>query len=623
MSQAQPLPEEKKNSNNNIQETTSSTTPNPSFKLNAQAPEFVPRSHAQMPISGYFYPFFQILGGAGASDWFYVGDQDPSSCLISTNNVALPTCSKNVLTHDLQQKIVKQVEYQFSDMSLLANESFLKQMNKDPEGYVPISIIASTKKVKSLTRNIHLLTQALRSSSKLVLSADGKKVKRKIPFTDKEKEELQSRTVVVENLPEDHSHENLLKIFSVVGSVKTIRICHPQESNSPRPKGDLFISNKIHALVEYETPYIAEKAVEKLKDDRNWRKGMRVRLLLRCSPRSVLKSKRLEFDGFLEDNEILNSESAEDSSHPNNTDYLVLQTNIEENGALGLKKGWGRGRGGKGRGRGLLALPCQPSSPVVGCDGSVLLDDTEEMKGEKNAGPNRNSLRGFEVIDSIKAELEAYCPSTVSCADILALAARDAVLLAGGPFWGVGLGRPDSLTASEDAANQQIPSPFEPLPNITAKFTSKGLDLKDVVVLSGGHTIGFAQCFTFKGRLFNFQGTGRADPALSSNTKLLSNLRSMCPDQDASDTNLAPLDGATTFKFDNAYYANLLGNSGLLLSDHALVSDSATLPLVRYYTNNRFAFNNDFSASMLKLSSLGVLTGHNNGQIRLKCGSVN
>lgn len=118
MSQAQPLPEEEKTNSsniNNIQETSTTTMPNPAFKLNAQAPEFVPRSHTtttttQMPpISGYFYPFFQILGGAGASDWFYVGDQDPSSCLISANNVGLATCSKNVLTHDLQQKIVKQV----------------------------------------------------------------------------------------------------------------------------------------------------------------------------------------------------------------------------------------------------------------------------------------------------------------------------------------------------------------------------------------------------------------------------------------------------------------------------------------------------------------------------------
>ncbi|CAL0312107.1 unnamed protein product [Lupinus luteus] len=371
---AQAQPEDKIHESSH--DTQNHETTNSSFKFNVQAPEFVPRSHTQMPMSGYFYPCFQILGGSADSDWFYVGDQDPTTCLIPAPNVSLPNSSKNTnsLTPDLQQKIVKQVEYQFSDMSLLANESFQKQINKDPEGYVPITLVASTKKIKSLISNIHLLTQAIRSSSKLVLSADGKKVKRKHPFTEKEKEYLQSRTVVAENLPDDHSHQNLQKIFSVIGSVKTIRICHPQESNSSRPKGDIFISNKVHALVEYETLDIAEKAAEKLNDERNWRKGMRVRLLLRCSPRSVLKSRKSDFDGYLDDDDIPNSESAEDSSHPNNTESNA-ETNVEEN-SVGTKKGWARGRG-KGRGRtqshvghGLLAPSSQQNS-LVPCEAST------------------------------------------------------------------------------------------------------------------------------------------------------------------------------------------------------------------------------------------------------------
>lgn len=59
----------------------------------------------------------------------------------------------------------------------------------------------------------------------------------------------------------------------------------------------------------------------------------------------------------------------------------------------------------------------------------MLLDDTSTFTGEKNANPNRNSARGFEVIDKVKADVEKACPATVSCADILTLAVREAVCL--------------------------------------------------------------------------------------------------------------------------------------------------------------------------------------------------
>ncbi|RXI08740.1 hypothetical protein DVH24_022884 [Malus domestica] len=65
---------------------------------------------------------------------------------------------------------------------------------------------------------------------------------------------------------------------------------------------------------------------------------------------------------------------------------------------------------------------------VNGCDASVLLDDTSSFVGEKTAAPNNNSIRGFEVVDQIKAKLEKACPGVVSCADLLALAARDSTV---------------------------------------------------------------------------------------------------------------------------------------------------------------------------------------------------
>lgn len=63
---------------------------------------------------------------------------------------------------------------------------------------------------------------------------------------------------------------------------------------------------------------------------------------------------------------------------------------------------------------------------LQGCDGSVLLNSTANSSAEKDAIPNQ-TLRSFDVIDDIKAKVEDACPGVVSCADILALAARDSV----------------------------------------------------------------------------------------------------------------------------------------------------------------------------------------------------
>jgi peroxidase len=257
---------------------------------------------------------------------------------------------------------------------------------------------------------------------------------------------------------------------------------------------------------------------------------------------------------------------------------------------------------------------------VNGCDGSILLDNTDFFVGEKNALPNRNSIRGFEVIDYIKADVERACPSIVSCADILTLAAREAVVLAGGPYWPVYLGRKDGLTASEQAANEQIPSPFEPLDTIAAKFARYNLDLKDVVVLSGAHTIGFAHCLTFKPRLFDFNGSGKPDPTLD--VSLLSNLQTTCPMDETNSKLLAPLDVETVYRFDNTYYKNLMTKKGLLESDQALLNDPRTSGMVQYYSMYPYVYYKEFAASMVKLGNIGVLTGQN-GQIRMKCGSVN
>ncbi|KAK6793443.1 hypothetical protein RDI58_006896 [Solanum bulbocastanum] len=257
---------------------------------------------------------------------------------------------------------------------------------------------------------------------------------------------------------------------------------------------------------------------------------------------------------------------------------------------------------------------------VKGCDASLLLDSSGTIISEKLSNTNRNSARGFEVIDEIKSALEMECPQTVSCADILALAARDSTVLAGGPSWEVPLGRRDSRDASISGSNNNIPAPNNTFNTILTKFNLKGLDLVDLVVLSGSHTIGNARCTSFKQRLYNQSGNNLPDYTLDQS--YAAQLSTMCP-KFGGDQNLFFLDYVTPTKFDNNYYKNLLASRGLLNSDQILVTkNQATLELVKLYADNNEIFFEQFAKSMVKMGNISPLTGYK-GEIRKNCRYMN
>ncbi|KAL6894664.1 hypothetical protein ACP4OV_008762 [Aristida adscensionis] len=253
---------------------------------------------------------------------------------------------------------------------------------------------------------------------------------------------------------------------------------------------------------------------------------------------------------------------------------------------------------------------------VQGCDASVLLDDTASFSGEKGAGPNAGSLRGFKVIDNIKTTLEVLCPQTVSCADILAVAARDSVAQLGGPYWTVLLGRRDSTTASASLANSDLPGPTSDLNGLLNAFSNKGLSTTDMVALSGAHTVGQAQCKNFRARIYN-------DTDIDAS--LAASLRAGCPPAGGgNDGDLEPLDASSPDAFDSGYYGGLLSQRGLLHSDQALFAGGggATDDLVKAYVSNGNQFGSDFAAAMVKMGNISPLTG-TDGEIRVNCRSVN
>jgi peroxidase len=253
---------------------------------------------------------------------------------------------------------------------------------------------------------------------------------------------------------------------------------------------------------------------------------------------------------------------------------------------------------------------------VRGCDGSVLLNSTTSTKAEKDAIPNL-SLRGFQVIDAAKAAVEKICPGVVSCADILALVARDGVHMLGGPFWNVPTGRRDGLVSIANEALTKLPPPFGNFSRLTSIFAAIGLDVKDLVVLSGAHTIGISHCSSFTNRLYNFTGKGDMDPSLDK--FYAAQLKIKCKPGDS--TTIVQMDPGSSKTFDTQYYVNLKKRRGLFQSDAALLTNNEA----QAYVNTELqgsSFFSDFARSMEKMGKIGVLTG-SAGQIRGRCAFTN
>ncbi|KAK9071031.1 hypothetical protein SSX86_009599 [Deinandra increscens subsp. villosa] len=251
---------------------------------------------------------------------------------------------------------------------------------------------------------------------------------------------------------------------------------------------------------------------------------------------------------------------------------------------------------------------------VNGCDASILLKGTST---EKTGGPNLQ-LRGFEVIDAAKSQLEKACPGVVSCADIVALAARDSVVLTGGRSWQVPLGRRDGLVSrASDTAN--LPAFNEPISAQIKKFADKGLDIHDLVTLVGGHTIGTAQCGVFSYRLYNFNNTNRPDPDI--NPSFLPQLRALCPSGGDGSKRVA-LDTGSVNSFGNSFYTNLKNGRGVIESDAKLWSDPTTQKFVKRFLGYGSLFDFEFGRSMVKMGNVGVKTGKQ-GEIRKICTATN
>ncbi|TVU18012.1 hypothetical protein EJB05_34077, partial [Eragrostis curvula] len=253
---------------------------------------------------------------------------------------------------------------------------------------------------------------------------------------------------------------------------------------------------------------------------------------------------------------------------------------------------------------------------IEGCDASPLLavrDDADDFEVRWEYA----TLRAYDAVDEIKAAVEAVCPGVVSCADIIALAARDATSIAGGFTFAMPTGRRDSLTSVPYTYEDSMPGSLASLQFLIDKFATKGLDIEDMVVLFGAHSFGMSHCEDVDRRLYP-----TVDPTM--NATYAAALKEVCPPHSwgalgpwinnnrVTDPNV----------LSNQYYNNVLTGQVLFKSDQALMSRNETAAKVAYYAANPLAWKVRFAAALVRMGNIKVLTG-TQGEVRKRCNVTN
>lgn len=145
--------------------------------------------------------------------------------------------------------------------------------------------------------------------------------------------------------------------------------------------------------------------------------------------------------------------------------------------------------------------------------------------------------------------------------------------LSGGPFYTVAAGRRDGVVSKASEAVAALPRTKMNVDQLKANFASNGLDLDDMITLSGAHTLGETACVHLDDRIYKYPSPSGVDPNIPKD--FLDKLKKKC-DKPGLTKKKFDLDTSTSAKFDGKYYSNLMSRRGTLQSDQVLYDDART-----------------------------------------------
>ena len=220
----------------------------------------------------------------------YSGDSDGGYSSPDDERVSSPTATVEDIHVEedapaddaaLLDKVRKQVEWYFSDENLQKDSFLMKHITRNKQGYVSLKLVASLRKVKTLTKDWKVVLVSVQQSTLLQLNEECTKIRRlgaapKIDFSHLPK------TLLITNYHSSNPDEATVREeFGRYGNIERVLILHPGKAipldiKSCRSKYPV-IGKELCLLVEYSTIKEAKKVCQDLSQ--NWRQTMSVQIL--------------------------------------------------------------------------------------------------------------------------------------------------------------------------------------------------------------------------------------------------------------------------------------------------------------------------------------------------------
>lgn len=159
--------------------------------------------------------------------------------------------TENGTTSDLEQKIIRQLEYYFGDYNL-PKDKFLQEEVKKDDGWVTLDTMLNFQRLKNLSTDKDVISAALLKSTAKILevSEDKTKVRRNpekpLPeLSDARRQEIIGRSVYIKGFPKENTTlDKLLEFLKEFGNTDNVQMrnYHDKVDDAWKFKGSIFVT---------------------------------------------------------------------------------------------------------------------------------------------------------------------------------------------------------------------------------------------------------------------------------------------------------------------------------------------------------------------------------------------